>query len=64
MRITVDPNRCEGQAVCVGLAPKVFELNDDDEMVRVVVDEVPEDLEKRARKAVDKCPMAALKIEE
>ena len=34
MRIDVDPDRCEGQAVCVGLAPKVFELNDDDEVVR------------------------------
>ena len=34
MRIEVDPDRCEGQAVCVGLAPKVFELNDDDEVVR------------------------------
>ena len=64
MRIEVDPYRCEGQAVCVGLAPKVFELNDDDEIVRVIVDEVPEELEKRARKAVEKCPMAALKAVE
>lgn len=64
MRIEVDPDRCEGQAVCVGLAPKVFELNDDDEIVRVIVDEVPEELEKRARKAVAKCPMAALKAVE
>ena len=57
MRIEVDPDRCEGQAVCVGLAPKVFELNDDDEIVRVIVDE-------RALKAVEKCPMAALKAVE
>ena len=64
MKVVVDPNRCEGQAVCVGLAPKVFELNDDDEVVRIVVDEVPEELEKRVRKAVEKCPMAALKVEE
>ncbi len=62
MRIEVDPNRCEGQAVCVGLAPKVFELNDDDEIVRVIVDEVPEEHQKRALKAVEKCPMAALKV--
>ena len=57
-------DRCEGQAVCVGLAPKVFELNDDDEVVRVIVDEVPEDLQKRALKAVEKCPTAALKAAE
>ena len=61
MRIIVDPDRCEGQAVCVGLAPAVFELGDDDEVVRVIVDEVPEEHEKRARKAVAKCQMAALR---
>lgn len=61
MRIVVDPDRCEGQAVCVGLAPKVFALDDDDEVVRILVDEVPPELEKRARKAVEKCPMAALR---
>lgn len=61
MRIIVDPDRCEGQAVCVGLAPKVFALDDDDEVVRILLDEVPPELEKRARKAVEKCPMAALR---
>ena len=64
MRIDVDPDRCEGQAVCVGLAPRVFELNDDDEVVRIVADPVPEEFAKRARKAVEKCPMAALKVAE
>ena len=58
----MDPDRCEGQAVCVGLAPKVFELNDDDEGVRIIADPVPEELQKRALKAVEKCPMAALKV--
>ncbi|WP_314037524.1 ferredoxin [Dietzia sp. CH92] len=60
MRIIVDPDRCEGQAVCVGLAPAVFALDDDDEVVRLLVDDVPPEHEKRARKAVAKCPMAAL----
>lgn len=61
MKIEVDADRCEGQAVCVGLAPTVFALDDDDEYVRILVDDVPEGAEKRARKAVDKCPMAALR---
>ncbi len=64
MKVIVDPNRCEGQAVCVGLVPAVFELNDDDEVVRIVVDEVPAEHERLVRKAVQKCPMAALRIEE
>lgn len=61
MKIEVDTDRCEGQAVCVGLAPAVFALDDDDEYVRILVDEVPAEHEKRARKAVEKCPMAALR---
>lgn len=61
MKIEVDTDRCEGQAVCVGLAPAVFALDDDDEYVRILVDEVPAEREKRARKAVEKCPMAALR---
>ena len=61
MKIIVDPDRCEGQAVCVGLAPAVFALDDDDEVVRLLVDDVPPEFEKRARKAVAKCPMAALR---
>jgi len=61
MKIIVDPDRCEGQAVCVGLAPAVFALDDDDEVVRLLVDDVPPEHEKRARKAVAKCAMAALR---
>ncbi|WP_333619752.1 ferredoxin [Dietzia sp.] len=64
MKVHVDELRCEGQAVCTGLAPAVFELGDDDEFVRVQVDEIPAELEARVRKAVAKCPMAALSIEE
>ena len=61
MKIEVDTDRSEGQAVCVGLAPAVFALDDDDEYVRILVDEVSAEHEKRARKAVEKCPMAALR---
>lgn len=64
MKVRVDEDRCEGQAVCVGLAPQVFELGDDDEVVQVRVEEVPEERQARVRKAVAKCPMAALSIEE
>jgi len=29
LRITVDRNKCTGEGVCVGIAPEVFELNDE-----------------------------------
>ncbi len=42
MRVEVDRDRCEGNAVCVGIAPPdLFELDEDDYAV-VKADPVPE----------------------
>ena len=30
MRVEVDRDRCEGNAVCVGIAPDLFDLDDED----------------------------------
>ena len=59
MRVEVDRDRCEGNAVCVGIAPDLFELDDDDYAV-VKADPVPESEEAVADQAVDECPRAAL----
>ncbi len=59
MRVKVDLNLCEANAICCGLAPKVFELDDED-VLHVKVDEVPGELEDRVRMAIDRCPKAAL----
>ena len=40
MRVVVDRDRCEGNAVCVRIAPEVFTL-DDDEYAMVTADPVP-----------------------
>ena len=42
MRVEVDHDRCEGNAVCVGIAPDLFDLDDDDYAV-MKVDEIPAD---------------------
>jgi len=63
MKVSVDPLVCEANAVCVGLAPEVFDLNDDDELT-ILVPEVPEDQADRVRHAVRSCPKAALTLEE
>lgn len=59
MRVVVDRDRCEGNAVCVGIAPDLFELDDED-YVMVTVDPVPADQEALAEQAIDECPRAAL----
>lgn len=59
MRVVVDSDRCEGNALCVRIAPAVFQL-DDDEYATVVADPVPVDEEARVAQAIADCPRAAL----
>lgn len=60
MRIEVDRDLCEGNAVCVNLVPQLFELDDDDYSV-VKMDPVPIELEEQGARAVAECPRTALK---
>jgi ferredoxin len=59
MRVTVDPDRCEGHARCWGICPEVFEL-DDEGLATVVQAEVPPSLEAKVRDAVRNCPERAI----
>lgn len=59
MRVEVDRDRCEGNAVCVGIAPDLFDLDDDDYAV-VKLDPVPADQEDLAEQSIAECPRAAL----
>ena len=61
-KVVVDESRCEANAVCVGLAPEVFELPDDSEVARVLVDEPDDALRARVESAVINCPRAAITI--
>ncbi|WP_422744550.1 ferredoxin [Mycobacterium sp. WMMD1722] len=59
MRVEVDRDRCEGNAVCVGIAPDIFDLDDDDYAV-VKADPVPDGQEDLAEQSIAECPRAAL----
>jgi ferredoxin len=59
MRIAVDRDRCEGNAVCLGIAPELFELDDEDYVI-VTADPIPADQEDLAEQAIAECPRAAL----
>jgi ferredoxin len=59
MRVEVDRDRCEGNAVCVGIAPDLFDLDEDDYAV-IKADPVPAGQEDLAEQAVAECPRAAL----
>lgn len=60
-RVRVDPRLCEGHALCIDLAPEVFDLGDDDV---ATCDERPADaLWDKVKAAVDACPRGAITVE-
>jgi ferredoxin len=59
MRVVVDRDRCEGNAIRVKIAPEVFTL-DDDEYAMVTADPIPVEQETHAEHAIAECPRAAL----
>jgi ferredoxin len=63
MRVTVDPDRCEANAVCAGLVPEVFSVDESDQLTILVSDVRPE-LADLVRNAVRACPKLALTLEE
>ena len=63
MKIVVDHGECEANAVCVGILPEVFEVDDDDELH--LHEEYPaDDKLDKVREAVDSCPKRALALKE
>jgi ferredoxin len=61
VRVAVDRSLCESNALCVGAAPAVFDLDDDD--LLIVLDAQPSpDQQDRVRDAVGLCPKQALSI--
>lgn len=63
MKVTVDKLMCEANAVCAGLVPEVFFVDESDELT-ILSSEVPPELADRVREAVRCCPKMALRLEE
>ncbi len=61
MRVAVDRDLCESNAVCMRLAPEVFEVGDDDRL-RLKQERPPETMRARVEEAVRRCPKQALSI--
>ena len=62
MRVIVDQDLCEGNAVCQQHAPEVFQVGDDDK-ARVLL-EPGEALRAKVELAVKRCPRHAIRLEE
>jgi len=63
MRIVVDYDLCESNAICMGIAPEVFEVRDDD-FLYLLTETPDESLRGKVEDAVRRCPKQAIAIED
>jgi ferredoxin len=63
MRVVIDYDLCESNALCMGVAPEVFEVRDDDNLY-ILNENPPEEMRDKVEQAVRLCPKAAISIED
>ena len=61
LRVLVDFECCKNYATCVTIAPEVFDLSDDGELM-LLQETPPEEFEKRLRDAARLCPTQAITL--
>jgi ferredoxin len=62
MKVIVNYDLCESNAVCMAVAPEVFEVRDDD-FLYVLNEEPGEELRGKVEEAARRCPKQAITIE-
>lgn len=63
MKISADLSKCEGLGMCESMAPDVFEVQDEGQVL--VLDEHPEEEHRQdLTAAVDSCPVLALSLQD
>lgn len=63
MKIKVDFDLCESNALCEAMAPEVFELDDDD-YLHLKTDQTTDENIEDVKRAVAACPRAAITLVE
>ena len=61
MKVVVDYDLCESNALCMDAAPEVFEVREDDNLY-VLQEEPPAALRAKVEQAARVCPKQAIKI--
>ncbi|MGB5756761.1 MAG: ferredoxin [Acidimicrobiales bacterium] len=61
MKVVVDFDLCESNAVCMAIAPEVFEVRDDDFLYILNENPGPE-LHEKVREAAERCPKQAITL--
>lgn len=63
MKIVVDFDLCQSNAVCMGIEPAVFEVRDDG-FLYILNENPPTELRPQMEEAVRLCPTGAISIED
>ncbi len=63
MKIKIDFDLCESNALCEAMAPDVFELDDDDYLQLKTEHTTPDNID-AVKRAVAACPRAAISLQE
>jgi ferredoxin len=63
MRVHVDYDLCESNALCMGILPDVFEVRDDN-FLYLLTDQPSNELRDRLLQAVATCPKQAISVTE
>lgn len=61
MKVRVDDDLCEGNALCMKVCPEVFEVRDDDR-AHLLIQSPGEELRAKVEEAVRRCPRQAISI--
>ncbi|MGZ4695499.1 MAG: ferredoxin [Acidimicrobiales bacterium] len=64
MRVSVDPDKCQGHNRCYALAPELFDVDDLGYATAKGDGTVPPELADRARLAAANCPELAITVDE
>jgi ferredoxin len=63
MKVQVDYDLCEANAVCMDVCPEVFRVEEDDTLT-ILLDQIPEKLRAKVEDAVRLCPRQAISLVE
>lgn len=62
MKVVVDYDLCEANALCMDCCPEVFRVEEDDTLT-VLLDDIPENLREKVEESVRLCPRQAIVLE-
>lgn len=60
-KVVVDFDLCESNAICMNIAPEVFEVRDDD-FLYVLMEEPGEELRAKVQESAERCPKQAITL--